>query len=144
MPLHFWHERGCALVSFEGEYDADEALRTIDRALAVHPPAAGLLLDLTDSVSFRKRSSEDLRYIATFLSDRRQLFGSCLAAVGRSDLSYGLLRMGTVFTADHGIVAEAFRTREKALDWLRAPADQRAEKVEGAPAPPGRDEAADR
>ena len=142
--MQFWHERGCAIVSFEGVYDADEALLTVDKALAVNPPAKGLLLDLTESVSFRKRSSEDLRHIASYLSDRRELFGSCLATVGRSDLAYGLLRMGTVFTAELGIVAEAFRSRDKALDWLRTPPEERPEKLEGAVPPVRRDEAADR
>ena len=144
MPLHFWRERGCAIVSFEGEYDAGEALRSIDAALAETPAAAGLLLDLTDSVSFRKRSSEDLRHIATFLSQRRELFGSCLAAVGRSDLTYGLLRMGTVFTTEHGIEAEAFRSRERALDWLKAPVTERADLLENSAPPPRHNEAEDR
>ena len=129
MPLHYWRERGCAIVSFEGEYDAAAALREIDNALAVEPPPGGLLLDLTDSVSFRKRSAEDLRQIAAFLSARRTRFGSVVATVGHTDLAFGLLRMATVFTAEHGIVAEAYRTRARALAWLCAPPEERQEKA---------------
>lgn len=124
MGARFWVERGCALVAFEGTYAASEALTVIDAGLRTDAPVTGLLLDLTESESFRTRSADDLREVAMFLSSRRTLFGSRLATVGRSDLAYGLLRMGTVFATTHGLVNEAFRTREEAVAWLCRDADE--------------------
>jgi hypothetical protein len=118
MPLRFWNERDCAVVVFEGTYDAQKALDMIDEALNASPPAKGLLLDLSESVSFRRRSADDLRHIASFLSDRRERFGSRVATVASTDLAYGLLRMSTVFVTERGLTNEAFRTRTEAIDWL--------------------------
>jgi len=121
MPLRFWREQGCAVVSFEGTYEPQAGLGAIEEALDAEPePALGLLLDLTDSESFRGRSTDGLRVVAQFLSTRRDRFGSRLATVGGSDLAYGLLRMGTVFAADKGIESAVFRTRAEALAWLQA------------------------
>lgn len=121
MGVRFWTERGCAVVAFEGSYDAAEALQVVDEALHASPSITGLLLDLSQSESFRSRSADDLRGIAGFLSNRRELFSSRLATVGRSDLAYGLLRMGTVFASEYGIQTETFRTRAEALAWLCVP-----------------------
>jgi hypothetical protein len=132
VAVRFWRERGCALVAFDGTYDGAAALAVIDEALRASPPAVGLLLDLSASESFRGRSSDDLRGIATFLSSRRALFGARLATVGRSDLSYGLLRMGTVFVSQHGIETEVFRSREEAVAWLCNPAVPAPEAIEPA------------
>ena len=118
MPIQFWRESGCVIVTFEGTYDAQAGLAVIDEALRAESGASGLLLDLSDSMSFRTRSAEDLRGIAAFLSTRRSLFHSRLATVASSDLAYGLLRMGTVFSSDQGIDSAAFRSRDEAVAWL--------------------------
>ena len=121
MALTFSTERGCTTVIFEGDYEAESALGTIDEALKATGPTTGLLLDLSDSTSFRQRSAEDLRGIASFLSTRRALFGSRMATVGQSDLAYGLLRMGTVFCSEQGIETATFRSRAEAVEWLCRP-----------------------
>ena len=121
MPLRFWREHGCAVVVFQGTYEPQTALAGIDEALAAEDePALGLLLDLTDSESFRGRSTDGLRAVAQFLSTRRDRFSRRLATVGGSDLAYGLLRMATVFATEKGIESAAFRTREEALAWLQS------------------------
>ena len=121
MPLRFWREHGCAVVVFQGTYETQTGLAGIDEALAADDePALGLLLDLTDSESFRGRSTDGLRAVAQFLSTRRDRFSRRLATVGGSDLAYGLLRMATVFATDKGIESAAFRTREEALAWLQS------------------------
>lgn len=123
MPQRYWRERGCVVVVFEGSYRVDVALDSIASALAEDPaPSAGLLLDLSESESFRARSSDALRLVADFLALRRDRFASHLATVGTSDLTYGLLRMGEVFASEHGLVSQTFRTRDEALDWLVASA----------------------
>lgn len=119
MPQRFWRERGVAIVAFEGTYQPDEALSAIEDALAAgQPDPAGLLLDLSESESFRGRSTEGLRRVAAFLAQRRDRFAHRLATVGASDLAYGLLRMGMVFTSDQGIESEVFRSRAEAMEWL--------------------------
>ena len=105
---------------FEGVYAPEDAFAAIDGALDLSDAvAAGLLLDLTASRSFRDRSAPGLRRVAEFLATRRARFSSRLATVGASDLAFGLLRMGMVFTSDQGIETEVFRTHEEALVWLR-------------------------
>jgi hypothetical protein len=119
VPLQYGRERGCVIVSFEGSYRMDEALEAIAAALGEPgEPAEGLLLDLSDSESFRARSTDGLRQVAEFLATRRECFSSRLATVGTSDLAYGLLRIGEVFASDRGIMVQAFRTRDEALAWL--------------------------
>lgn len=104
---------------FEGVYAPDDAFEAIDAALDLSESVAkGLLLDLTASRSFRDRSAAGLRRVAEFLASRRERFSSRLATVGASDLAFGLLRMGMVFTSDQGIETEVFRTHEEALAWL--------------------------
>jgi hypothetical protein len=119
MGLHYWREGGLAVVRYEGTYEAHAALRAIDEVLAESDDAAaGLLLDLSASESFITRSSAELRTIAQFLAERRERFSSRVAAVGESDLTFGMLRMGMVYVADLGMATEAFRSREKAMAWL--------------------------
>lgn len=120
MPSHHWRDQDYAIVVFEGQYQPSSALDVIDAALGSDgPPVRGLLLDLTDSESFRARSSEGLRSVAQFLASRRERFGGRLAVVGAGDLVFGLLRMGMVFVSNHDIVGEVFRDRESALTWLK-------------------------
>jgi hypothetical protein len=114
----YWREQGCTVVVFEGTYSSEAALASIDAALRDGEPAVGLLLDLTDSLSFRERSADGLRRVVQFLAARRDRFSSRLATVGSTDLAFGLLRMGMVFAADQGLENEAFRSRDEALAWL--------------------------
>jgi hypothetical protein len=106
-------------VNFEGSYRMGDALEAIAAALGEPgEPAVGLLLDLSDSESFRARSTDALREVVEFLATQRARFSSRLATVGTSDLAYGLLRIGEVFAGDRGITAQSFRTRDEALAWL--------------------------
>jgi hypothetical protein len=119
VPQRFWREQGCAVVVFEGTYLPEAALEAIEAALdESDEPVTGLLLDLSESASFRGRSTDGLRKVVQFLATRRDRFSSRLATVGESDLAFGLLRMGMVFASDQGITNEAFRVREDALAWL--------------------------
>lgn len=120
MSSHHWREQEYAIVVFEGQYEPSSALDMIDAALGTDgPPVRGLLLDLSESGSFRTRSADGLRMVAEFLASRRERFGGRLAVVGAGDLVFGLLRMGMVFVSDHDIVGEVFRDRDEALGWLK-------------------------
>lgn len=120
MAPRYWKEENYAIVVFEGEYEPAFALQVIGEAVGSDgPPMRGLLLDLTDSESFRSRSADGLRLVAQFLSSKRERFGSRLAVVGAGDLAFGLLRMGMVFASDRDIVGEVFRDRGLALTWLK-------------------------
>jgi hypothetical protein len=115
----YWRERGCAVVVFEGTYAPEEGLAAIEAALGGDAGVStGLLLDMSESESFRARSVDGLRRVVDFLASRRGRFNARLATVGGTDLAFGLLRMATVFASDQGIETEAFRTRAEALDWL--------------------------
>ena len=125
-PRH-WREGDYGLVVFEGEYEASYALVVIDEAVGTSgPPLRGLLLDLTESNSFRSRSAHGLRTVAQFLASRQERFSRRLALVGGTDLAYGLLRMGIVYVSDQGIHGEVFRDRDRALAWLRAASSGRS------------------
>ena len=109
-------------MEFTGRYEAEAALVVINEALdADDARVSGLLLDLTESESFRERSADGLRHVAQFLASRRDRFSFRLACVGTTDLAYGLLRMGMVYATDQGVETEVFRTRDEALRWLSRP-----------------------
>jgi hypothetical protein len=95
-----------------GEYSMDDIPKTILNALADSscPANSSILVDLSESRSIYKRSSEDVIIMARSLVPLGKRFNNRIALVAPNDLQYGLMRMGTSFSEELGMTAEVFRT----------------------------------
>jgi hypothetical protein len=103
-----------------GEYSMDDIPRTILNSLADSrcPANPSILVNLSESLSIYKRSSEDVITMARSLVSLGKRFNNRIALVAPNDLQYGLMRMGSVFSEELGMMVEIFRTFAKARQWL--------------------------
>jgi len=103
-----------------GEYSMDDIPKTVLNALAdSHCPAnPSILVNLSESRSLYKRSSEDIKTMARSLVPLGKRFNNRIALLAPNDLQYGLMRMGTVFSEENGMKPEVFRTFAEARQWL--------------------------
>jgi hypothetical protein len=126
MPFHVHEEGGAAVIRFDGSYEITDARTAIDAALALFPglPAFGLILDVSDSYAFTVRSSHQIRMMALYLALHGQRFSSRVVAVAPTELAYGLMRMGSVTAAEHGIVGMVVRDYASACAWLEMDSGQ--------------------
>jgi hypothetical protein len=119
MPVRAAFQDGVLAITVDGEYTPEELRGTGDAAL-LDPGVAGqvrVLLDVTDAVGLRARSSETLRETALFFAARRDRVAK-VAILAPDDLGYGLMRQAAVYAGNAGLVAQVFRTRAEGLSWL--------------------------
>ena len=82
------------------------------------PNRVALLLDVTRSESLETRAPHEIRRIAQFLGPYHARIGGRCAVVARTDVHFGLSKMGSVHSEAVGVRAAVFRDCKSALDWL--------------------------
>ena len=103
-----------------GEYSLDDIRTTILNSLADSkcPTTPFILVNLSGSRSIYNRSSDDVKTIALSLASLAKRFNNRIALVAPDDFPYGLMRMGSVFSAMAGFEPEVFRTYADARKWI--------------------------
>ena len=107
-------------LTLEGEYSTADIRHAIDAALASpdYPDDAIFLFDASRSTALGSRSAGELRDMAAFIAARSARFNGRLGMVATGELHFGLLRMGEVYSENHGMEARVFTSDEDALTWL--------------------------
>ena len=108
-------------INLEGHYQPTDIIDAFLTALADRrcPQELSLLLDTTRSLSLDLRSARQIRHVAEYLGPYRDRIRGRCAVVVRTDLHYGLSRMGSAYSESVGVDAQVFRSKAEALDWLR-------------------------
>ncbi|MDB4898208.1 MAG: hypothetical protein JWN53_16 [Gemmatimonadetes bacterium] len=129
MSVFEYVDRGFPVLFVMGEYQRNELHVTLERAFdrMRARPAPGFLIDVSESAAIRRRSAAEVCDTFRFIGSNRQLFGGRLALVATSDLGFGLMRMGLARAFEYGLDGQAFRDYDKAMAWLSAAAQVRAE-----------------
>lgn len=126
MPVAYDFTRGVLRLTMQGASSPGEVTAMIDAALQDErrPTLRGLLLDARESTTAAKRSSAQIRGLAEEVARRAAEFGGRLALLAKSDVVYGLMRMGEVWVQASGKVqSRVFRDEDEALAWLTPPGD---------------------
>jgi hypothetical protein len=120
MPVTYHFDSNIVVIEMVGEYSLDDIPKTILSSLADSkcPTAPFILVNLTESRSIYKRTSDDVKIIVSSLAPLAKHFNNRIALVAPADYPYGLMRMGSVFSAMVGFEPEVFRTYADARKWL--------------------------
>jgi hypothetical protein len=119
MPVTYRFDSNIVIIEMVGEYTMDDIPKTILYSLADSncPSNPSISVNLTESLSIYKRSSEDVITMAKSLVSLGKRFNR-IALVAPNDLQYGLMRMSSVFSEGFGITVEIFRSFDDAQKWL--------------------------
>ena len=122
MPVTYTLSDGLLILVPSGTYATQEVAQTFLAALKdpACPREVGFILDVTQSESLASRPAGDIRMIAEMLGPYAQRVRSRVAVVASKDVHYGLSQMGAVYSRGVGVDAKVFRSREEAIEWLRA------------------------
>lgn len=122
MPITYRFDSNMVIIEMAGEYSMADIQSAILNSLddSNCPANPAILVDLTQSQSIYKRSSEDVKSMARSLVSLGKRFNNRVALVAPNDLQYGLMRMGSVFSEEQGMRAEIFRTFADARKWLQS------------------------
>lgn len=103
-----------------GLYTPLELFKTFKDALdnPKFPDHAAFLFDVSQSESLGTRTVTELKNAVQAIAPHADRFCNKCAVLAKSDLNYGLSRLGTVFSEESGINTEVFRTFENTLEWL--------------------------
>jgi hypothetical protein len=120
MPVQYSFESTIILIEAIGEYSKDDLRTVILNSMndPLHKDNFSLLIDLTQSLSIYKRSSEEINEMASFVSSLAEHFNKRIALVSPQDLPYGMMRMSTAGSGEIGITSGVFRTLAEARKWL--------------------------
>jgi hypothetical protein len=120
MPVSFRYDENIIVIEMSGEYSVHELRSTVINAFADSSrlPNAVLMIDLSESKSFNKRSSETINSFAHFIGSFAKQFNKRIAFIAPDDLKYGLVRMGVSAANNIEIEVEIFREYLKAREWL--------------------------
>ena len=120
MPVIYRFDTSIVILELVGEYTMGDIPATIKKALADSqcPSQPCILTDLSESLSISKRSSDDVIAMALSLVSLGKHFNNRIALVAPNNLPYGLMRMGAVFSEEHGMKVEIFRNYADARKWL--------------------------
>ena len=105
-----------------GEYEPTEIRSTLTDALRTVPAGVlrGILFDVSQSASLRRRDARAVRAMASFLAHVALQQRLRIALVGATDLAFGLMRLGAADLESAGVTAYVFRTEADAARWLAA------------------------
>jgi hypothetical protein len=122
MPVKYTIENGLLILELSGSYETQDLIQTFLAAMKdpACPHEVGLLLDVSESESFAARPAGEIRMAAEFLGPWAQRIRSRVAVTALKDVHFGLGQMGAVYTRGVGVDARVFRTRDEAVEWLRA------------------------
>lgn len=121
MPVAYDFTNGVLRLTMEGASSPADVAAAMDAAIAddARPELHGLLLDARASTTASKRSSAEIRLIAEDVARQADHFGGRLALLAKTDVVYGLMRMGEVWVQAGGRVSSrVFRDESEALAWL--------------------------
>lgn len=120
MPVTFRFDSNIVVIDLVGEYSMEEIPATVLHSLADSncPATPCILINLSNSLSIAKRTSEDVKHLALSLVSLSKRFNDRIALVAPKDFQYGLMRMGSVFTEAMGIEPQIFRNFADARQWL--------------------------
>ena len=120
MPVSYRFDSTIIIIELVGEYSMNDIPATIIKSLADSkcPIKPFILIDLSESLSIDKRTSEDVITMALSLVPLGKHFNNHIALVAPNNLRYGLMRMGAVFSEEKGMKVEIFRTFADARKWL--------------------------
>jgi hypothetical protein len=120
MPVAYRFDSNIIVIEMVGEYSLDDIRMTILNSLADSkcPTTPFILVNLSGSRSIYNRSSDDVKTIALSLASLAKRFNNRIALVAPDDFPYGLMRMGSVFSAMAGFEPEVFRTYADARKWI--------------------------
>jgi hypothetical protein len=109
-----------AIVRAANHYSPADIIATVAAALddPTHHRLKGLLFDLSESVSFRDRTSADVDLVVGFMAARRDGFGARLGLVPPVHAPGQLLRLVGHVAEGSGIAAHVFREVNTARAWL--------------------------
>ena len=122
MPVTYTIENGLLILELSGSYETQDLIQTFLAAMKdpACPHEVGLMLDVSESESFAARPAGEIRMAAEFLGPWAQRIRSRVAVTAPKDVHFGLSQMGAVYTRGVGVDARVFRTRDEAVEWLRA------------------------
>lgn len=122
MPVTYTLQDGLLILEPTGTYATQEVVQTFLAALKdpACPHEIGFLLDVTQSESLASRPAGEIRMVAEMIGPYAQRVRSRVAVIAAKDVHFGLSQMGAVYTRGVGVDARVFRTREEAIEWLRA------------------------
>lgn len=120
MPVTYTLEGALLRLDLEGQYEPRDIIRQFLAGLGDPgcPEKVALLVDTTRSTSLEKRAPHEIGSVAEFLGPYVDRIGGRCAVVARSDVHFGMSRMGSVYSAGVGVDAQVFRSPESALAWL--------------------------
>ena len=120
MPVNYRFDSNIVIIEMVGEYSIDDIRATILTSFADPkcPANSCLLINLAASQSIHNRPSENIRAMAHFIATLGNHFNNRIALVAPDDLTFGLVRMGSVGSEERGIQSEVFRTLAEAREWL--------------------------
>lgn len=120
MPVSYRFDSTIVIIELVGEYSMNDIPATIIKSLAdsTCPIKPCILIDLSESLSIDKRTSEDVITMALSLVPLGKHFNNHIALVAPNNLQYGLMRMGAVFSDEQGMKVEIFRSFTDARKWL--------------------------
>jgi hypothetical protein len=120
MPVSYRFDSTIVIIELVGEYSMNDIPATIIKSLAdsTCPIKPCILIDLSESLSIDKRTSEDVITMALSLVPLGKHFNNHIALVAPNNLQYGLMRMGAVFSDEQGMKVEIFRSFADARKWL--------------------------
>jgi len=107
-------------LDLEGRYKPRDIVEQFLAGLADPscPSEVALLVDVTRSQSLETRAPREIRHIAQFLGRYRARIGGRCAVVAKTDVHFGLSKMGSAYSEAVGVRAAVFRDSRSALDWL--------------------------
>jgi len=120
VPVTYRYDANMLVIELVGEYSTLELRATFLQSLSDPkcPVKPFLLIDLAGSHSIHQRSSEDVKTVASFVGSLSERINRRVALVAPDDLTYGLMRMGSVGSEERGIESQVFRTFDEARLWI--------------------------
>jgi hypothetical protein len=82
--------------------------------------SGGLLIDVTQSISIRTRSSDAVRAMSQWWAARGALFQHRLAMVAGGTLEFGMTRLAGFEADNEGLTVRVFRDEGEARAWILA------------------------
>ena len=120
MPITYRFDSTIVVIELVGEYSLDDIPKRIINSLADShcPISPSILIDLGGSQSIYHRTTRDIITAVNSLSTVAKHFNNRIALVAPNDVSFGLMRMGSVFSEYVGFKPEVFRQYLEAREWL--------------------------
>jgi hypothetical protein len=120
MPVTYRINKDIVEMSLDGECPPDEVIQTFHEAMddPAAPPQFGLFLDVRNSTSLAKRSTQEIIRVAEHLGPHKDRVRRC-AVLATEQVHFGLSRLGAVYSETAGVMTSVFRDRDEALKWLR-------------------------